>query len=252
MPRSFPDRTSASILALASIAALTAPAAALPNAAPSRPDTVPTFVGEAAEISAADFVYALAEARIPAGFVGAYSDIFKDGGFQRSATLWRDRSREDRREMPLEAAINIFRSRQPRYDVEAREGLLLVHVRDIELSVGPLAKTAERFRVDGVPRPTAFNEAMRLVDQAIPVRGGVVGSLLGMPEETTPADRIGPLITLDVSNVTLLDVLNDIVRQAPGTVWMLLRHAEPPPAGHYTLAFRSAGGGITDFRDKLG
>src|SRR5258706_442411 len=124
MPRSLPDRTSASMLALASIAALTVPAAALPNAAPSLPDTVPSFVGEAAEISVADFAYALAEARISAGFVGAYSDIFKERGFQRSATVWRDRSREDQREIPLEAAINIFRSRQPRYDVETREGLL--------------------------------------------------------------------------------------------------------------------------------
>jgi len=239
-------------MALASAGTLTGPTATSQSSS-SLPENVPRFVGEAAETSVADFAYGLAEARISAGFVGSYSDFFKEGAFHfpRAEAIWQDRSREKGEEIPLQAAVNILRSRQTRYDVEAREGLLIVRAREMELSAGPLAKTAERVRVDGVPRPTAFNEAMRIVDPAIPVRGGVVGSDLGAPEETTAADRIGPLISLDVSNVSLLDVLNEIVTQAPGTVWMLLRHEEPQRSGYYTLAFRSPGGRLLDFSDKL-
>ena len=239
-------------LAVASAETLTGPTAASQSSS-SLPENVPRFVGEAAEISVADFAYALAEARISAGLVGSYGDFFKEGAFHfpRADAIWQDRSREKAEEIPLHAAVNIFRSRHPRYDVDAREGLFLVRAREFELSVGPLAKTTERFRVDGVPRPTAFNEAMRIVDPTIPVRGGVVGSDLGAPEEITAADRIGPLITLDVSNVSFLDVLNEIVSQAPGTVWMLLRHGEPQGSGYYTLAFRSPGGRLMDCSEKL-
>ena len=225
-------------LALGVAVALAASAAAS-EVASSLPDQVPRFVADAAEASVSDFAYALAEARLPGGVV-AFERDFERG----SGTLWQRRSTEEAAGVPLREVVTSFRRRHARYDIEEREGVMLVRARQIELRVGPLAKTADRFRVDGLDPLAALHEAMRMVDASIP--GGVVGSFLGgLPEARAP-------ITLDMPNVTFLEVLNEIVRQAPGTVWILLQHGEPPRRGYYTLGFRAPDGRSMQFKEPLG
>ena len=198
--------------------ALALAVSALPREPSSLPDDVPAFVAAAAERSVGDFAYALAEARVSAGFVSV------EGDFEHaSGTLWHGRTTDQALGVPFQEALTSFRSRHPRYDIEEREGVLLVRARQIAFTVGPLAKTAERFRIDGLHLLVAFHEAMRMVDAAIPA--GVVGSFPGgLPESPAP-------IAFDMTNVTFLEVLNEIVRQAPGTVWILLQHGEPPRRG---------------------
>jgi hypothetical protein len=241
-----------SVLALISAAAVSALASPSPSVVSFLPDKVPRFVVEAAEMLVADFGYALAEARVSAGFVVFENDFFERDFERTSGKIWHRGSVAETEEVPLEAAVSIFHARHPLYDVEQWEGVLLIRAQELKGLGGPLAKKAERFRIEGLPLPTAFNEAMRIVDPGIPARGGVVGSILSSPEEPAPAITPGPLISVDIVNATVVEVLNEIVKQAPGTVWILSRHGRPPQAGYYTLAFRAPEGRITRFDDKLG
>ena len=227
-------------------AALSASSFSSQSMASALPANAPRFLADAAQTSVADFAYGLAEARISAGFLAFDNDFLEPGG-----TLWHRRPMDDAGQVPLETALNIFRTRYPMYDVKDRDGVLLIRARAFGV-VRPLSeKRAERFRLEGVPLATAFNEAMRIVNPAIPVRGGVVGSVLATPDEPVPVTS-DPLVYVDVTNATFVDVLNEIVKQAPGTVWILSRHGESPQAGYYTLAFRLPEGRITRFHDKLG
>jgi hypothetical protein len=49
-----------------------------------------------------------------------------------------------------------------------------------------------------------------------------------------------------------VDVLDEIVGQAPGTVWLLSEHGKPPQPSFYSLAIRMPSGLYALFHDKLG
>jgi len=78
--------------------------------------------------------------------------------------------------------------------------------------------------------------------------GSVVSSADGPP--FTVSDP--PRISVELTQATFLDVLDEIVGQAPGTVWLLSQHGKPPQATYYTLAVRVPNGLQTVFHDKLG
>ena len=197
-------------LLLVPVAALALAESALPREPSSLPDDVPDFVAAAAERSVGDFAYALAEARFPAGVVAFESD-------SRPPVATSYRSSGDDAVVPLEVALGLFRSRHPTYEVEEQDGVLVVRERELDLGQGPLARGAERIRIQVLPLRAAFNQAMRIVDPSIQVRDGFVGSIIGRPAEPSPLGLFRTQVTLDMSNATLPTVLNEIVKQARGT-----------------------------------
>lgn len=211
------------------------------------PETVPAFVAEAAQTSVADLAYALAEASIPAGFV-VFEGDFDDQSIGQSGVLWHLRSEKETRTVPLETVVAAFRARHPGYEVEDRSGALLIRANSIGFV--PLLDEARgnRFQLNGEPLGTAFNKTERLVDPTIPVRGGVVGSVASNPDE--PARSwTEPTVSLDIQNATLVSALNEIVKGAPGTVWVLSRHRNG--SEYYTLAYRMPGGLLARLDDQL-
>jgi len=129
--------------------------------------------------------------------------------------------------------------------------VLVVRERELDLGQGPLARGAERIRIQVLPLRAAFNQAMRIVDPSIQVRDGFVGSIIGRPAEPSPLGLFRTQVTLDMSNATLPTVLNEIVKQARGTVWILSQHGRSPEDQYYTLAFRTWGGTLSQFEEKL-
>lgn len=213
---------------------------------PGVPDPVPSFLADAARTSVADFVCALAEAGVPAGFVLVEGD-FDDEAIRRSGIAWHLRAAKDTRTIPLGNVVAAFRERYPAYEVEDRDGALVVRASVLGV-VRLLEARVDRFRLNATSLGSAFNEAERIVDATIPVRGGLVGSVASNPDEP-PATLTEMTIDLDVRNATLFDALNQIVQQAPGTVWVLSRHRNG--GEYYTLAYRSSGGLMARFDDPL-
>jgi hypothetical protein len=56
-------------------------------------------------------------------------------------------------------------------------------------------------------------------------------------------------VDVDLTDVTLLDVLNGIAGEAPGSVWILTRHRDD--GEYYTLSARIPGGLECHFPDRL-
>jgi hypothetical protein len=219
--------------------------------AASRPENVPRFLAEAAAKSVADFAYGLAEARVSAGFVILESDSIESSLAHGPQILWHLRRREDGSLVPFEDALDVFRSAHPDYEVETSSQLLRIRARAAATASSLFTKRAARVRMDALPLPSAVNRAMRVVDPSIPMADGVVGSIPSSPDDPPVPVADPPRITVDLSQATFLDVLDEIVRQAPGTVWLLSQHGKPPQA-YYTLTIRVPNGLHTAFHDKLG
>ncbi len=152
--------------------------------------------------------------------------------------------------VPSEIVISTFRTKYPGHYIEDRDGVLLIRARKLEVA-GALAGKFPHFQVDGVPLSTAFNEAMRIVNPAVPARSGIIGSIISSPGNSPDASAFST-VSVDVTNASFLDVLNEIVKRVPGTVWILSRHGTAQSGGgYYTLAFRSPEGTITRFDDHL-
>jgi hypothetical protein len=137
----------------------------------------------------------------------------------------------------------MFRDQHPAYDIVERDGVLQIRARALGV-VRPLDRVrADRFRLDRVPASAAFNEAQRIADPTIPVRrGGYVDGLVLNPDEPAPSLEelaADPAVRVDISDATLLDALNAIVKQVPGTIWVLSRHVREK-GQYYTLAYRRA------------
>jgi len=230
-----------------------------PQATSDLPDSVPQFLADAAATSVADFAQALAEARVPAGFVAFDSDFFEsdfDGeAYERGRLLWHRLSLDEHelaRQVPLASAVLGFRGRHRAYDIEERDGVLLIRARALRAVRLLEGVRVDRFRLDGVRLGTAFNEAQRIVDPTIPVVSGSVGSFISDPDKPPPTlaeilAQVDPVVHVDIADVTLLAALNEIAKQTPGTVWILSRNLK----GNYTLAYRRPRGGMGRLHDQL-
>jgi len=220
---------------------------------------VPQFVADAAETSVADFAQALAEARVPAGFVAFDSDFFEsdfDGGaYERGRRLWHRLSLDEHElalQIQLESAVLSFRGRHRAYDVEERDGVLLIRARALRPVRLLEGVRIDRFRLDGVRLGVAFNEAQRIVDPTLPVLSGSVGSFMSDPDKPPPTlaeivALVDPVVHVDIANATLWAGLNEIAKQLPGTVWILSRNLK----GNYTLAYRRPGAQMGRLHDQL-
>ncbi len=248
-------RSGVAVLCLALAASVVADctlAAELPNVVPALPENVPRFLSEAAALSVADFAYGLAEVRVSAGFVVLASDSIESSLAHGARIRWHIRRAEDAKPVALEDVLDVFRNAHPDYEVLSLPGLLRVRARAIATASGLFTKRTPRVRIDTLPLPTAFNRAARVAEPSIPVADGSIASILSSPEDPPVAVSDPPRISVDLTQVTFPDVLDAIVRQAPGTVWLLSQHGKPPQATYYTLAVRIPNGMYTVFEDKLG
>jgi hypothetical protein len=222
------------------------------SGAASLPDSVPRFLADAAALSVADFAYALAEGGVSAGFVILESDAVESSPGHGTHTLWHLRRREDGKPVALEDALDIFRSAHPDYEVLTSAGRLRVRARALATASSLFTKKAARVRMDALPLMSAVNRATRIADPSIPMADGVAGSVVSSPTDPPAIVADPPKITVDLAQATFVDVLDEIVGQAPGTVWLLSEHGKPPQASYYTLAIRIPNGLYTLFHDKLG
>jgi hypothetical protein len=219
-------------------------------AAVARPENVPRLLANAAAMSVADFAYGLAEAGVSAGFVVLEGDSIESSLTRGTQPLWHLR-RQDAGLVPLEDALDIFRTAHPDYEVESSAGVLRIRARAIATASSLFTKRTAHVRMEGLPLPSALNRAMRAADPSIPTSDGVVGSVVSSADSPPFTLSNPPRISVDLTQATFLDVLDEIVGQAPGTVWLLSRHWTPH-ATYFTLTIRVPNGLHTVFHDKLG
>lgn len=210
------------------------------------PETVPEFVNQAASGTVNDFSEALAEAAISAGFVVTASDFD-----QGTTAAWRFRANA-RPKVSLQAAIATFLGAHRGYEIEKQERVLLVRAAELK-GIRVLSKRLQRVRMQGTYLTEAFARTQHLIEPAIPQTGGVAGSVLSSSEEPVSAeDFTEPRVSADLTDVLVLDVFNTLVKQVPGTVWIL--RCEPRGLGEDSsckLAVRRPKGRITVFHDEL-
>lgn len=208
------------------------------------PEKIPQFVTEAAGTSLSDFAYALTEAGLSAGFVAPDTDVIAG-----PLKVWHSVAL-NRTEVQRDTVLGAFRARHPAYETAEQQGVLQVRAREVVAGALVRART-NRFQLDRVPLGTAFQEAMRIVNPAFPVRDGGVASHIVGPGEHSRAPA-HPVVSVDLSNASLFDALNEIVRRAPGTVWLLTERgkSQGQPA-FYTLAYLTPGGYMTEFQNQL-
>ncbi|MGE3277735.1 MAG: hypothetical protein AB7O67_21680 [Vicinamibacterales bacterium] len=92
------------------------------------------------------------------------------------------------------------------------------------------------FSLTDLDVPAAFAAAERAIDPTLPVRGGVVASIIGTPGEPSPTVPAGR-VTVHLTHATLEDILNAIAAESPGTGWVLVRH-EDADGTYDTLSVR--------------
>jgi hypothetical protein len=173
----------------------------------------------AADAGPMPFAAILARARIPAGVVT--TDSPNDRGnpsFSPPATLPLD--------TPLSAALNRFHDRHPAYVIARRAGVV-----SLELPGACARLIGERL----VGPTTLAGDPTRLLVQIVALAAGVRGSPEGVSGPFVNGD-MGPRAPMPSISVTvtqsepLRDALDRVVRQAPGSVWVVWQHTRPDGA----------------------
>jgi hypothetical protein len=186
-----------------------------------------------------DFAYALVEAGVSAGVVVDAASFHEP--LLRGPYAARPMGSEPRvPEVDAEAAAKLFATARRDYDVSVDRDVVLLY---------PVERKTDRFftqqlanvEVANVTVVDATAALLRAIDPSIPKLGGTVGSWLGRAGEAPPTPEMirGPLVSLALNTPTAMDALNEVVRQAPGTVWVLVRYVDVEREGtHYNLAIR--------------
>jgi hypothetical protein len=186
-----------------------------------------------------DFAYALGEAGISAGIV-VDADSYHP---PRPGGLFTPRSMgagtpEVGAEVDAETAARLFAAARRDYNVSVDRDVVVAYQADKKTD--PMF-TEKRANIDvtNVSIDDAAAALLRAIDPSIPKLGGTVGSWLGRPGELPPTPEMvrGPLVSFSLTAPTGIEALNELARQAPGTVWVLVRHVKGEEA-HYTLSIR--------------
>jgi hypothetical protein len=182
-----------------------------------------------------DFAYALGEAGVSAGVVidaGSFHPPRPDGALTPRSTGARAP------EVEAEAAAKLFAASRRDYEVSVDRDVVVAYQADKRTDPLFTQKRAN-IEVANVSIDDAAAALLRAIDPSIPKLGGTVGSWTGRPGEAPPTPETirGPLVSLYLTAPTGIEALNELARQAPGTVWVLVRHVDREGA-HYTLAIR--------------
>jgi hypothetical protein len=207
---------------------------------------VPEFVARAAAMGASDVAYALSEAHIPAGVVLPLADLDRP-----ASRPWRREEKTDTRSSVASVSELLARA-SPGYRVQDAEGVLLVRGPGVEDSAPPFAKRLGRFHIVSGSVSLAFAQAQQRVNPTITGGGGELGSVLTPGDEPplTTEEIVGPPISMDLANPTLVEILNEIVWQAPGTVWMLASGRDNQGT-YYQVALRRPRGRLSRGQKEL-
>lgn len=215
---------------LSALTLVAMPAAIAPPACPTAEALMPAFVFTAARATPSDFASALSEAHVCAGFIA------REGEAGRVTRAWRHDATEPAR--TLKEALGAFQSIHSDFEIRLVEGLFLIRDKRANVETRPLTARIPVFEVFNTRAIEALRQAVGRVIPGLPRRGGVVGSVLGRPEDPHPSedDLLGPPVTLRLENVTLRDALVGIGRVSPGVVWMLTE--SPPGSDKTAVAYR--------------
>ena len=203
------------------------------------PPAVPAAVHEAAGMSVRDFATSLSHVGISGGFIVAKSDHD-----QAPSRHWQALVRSDDRDpVPIGRILERFGRASEGYAVDVRRGQILVSRRNETLPY-PLRLSVEKFVVNDVPITEAWTAVRRLVDPSVPPDRGYAFSILGRADGPLPSL---PRVSLDLERVTVLDILAELVCQAPGTVWSLVVHDdEDTPVYQFAIIWPIGGGSISE------
>jgi hypothetical protein len=172
-------------------------------------DRVPRAVERAARHGTIEqFANAVAAARIPTGFVIAAED-------NRRPKTWRPDSAEN--EGPpadLEDAVSQFERRNPHYVVRHRDGVLRIRPAAETPCVRAVEQTFDGMTASGMAFEVVY-EAVRARnrDQSPAPPPGLVGSIASSP------DPYRTFVSVDLQQASLADILDAVVRDAPGLGW---------------------------------
>jgi hypothetical protein len=198
--------------------------------------------------SAVDFAYALGEAGISAGFV------VDEDAYHPPRPARKPAPRPTGPVTPTvdaEPLSKLFEASRPDYFVSVERDVVVGQHNSAKAD--PLL-TTRRTNIDvaNVSIGDAVMAAVKTVDPSLAGYGGTVGSWPGRPGESTPTAEAmrGPLVSVYLTRPTLIEALNEIARQAPGTVWLLVRHSRPEGV-HYTLAVRKPNQQLSQYQFQL-
>lgn len=192
-------------------------------------------VATASSGSPIDFAYALGEAGVSAGVVVDAASFHRPRLDRPLAPRLAGRRAAV---VDADAVSKLFAASRRDYAVSVDREVVLLHHADGKDDAF-LGQKRGDIEATNVTIDDAIVAVIRSIDPSIPKIGGTVGSWLSRPEEPAPTAEMlrGPLVSLFLTAPTPVEALNDIARQAPGTVWVLVRHAGQNGT-HYTLAVR--------------
>jgi hypothetical protein len=207
---------------------------------------VPELVARAAAVGARDLAYALSEARIPAGVVLPLAELDRP-----ASRPWQHQEQTDTSYSVANVGELLARA-SPGYRIQEAEGVLLVRGPSIEDSAPPFSKRLGRFQIVSGSVSLAFARAQQRVNPTISGEGGEVGSVLGRGGDPplTTEEIVGPPISMDLANPTFIEILSEIVRQAPGAVWMLAS-GNDNQGTYYQVALRRPPGRLSRGEKEL-
>jgi hypothetical protein len=196
----------AAVLAFAIVGAALAPA----------PDTVPAGLLLLADRAALEFATLLATAHVPAGIeLREADDVYAAGHPEFNPTFNFDEATT----IPAGDLVNAFNAKHCCYRAEWTDGVFVIRPVDERTEfLEELSSINEPIRVTGV-----MDAARRVMCQLVPslCQGAMIGGQLGSPETAGFYDSV----TIDGTGTTVMETLNQIVRQSPRT-WNVVTRLE--------------------------
>jgi hypothetical protein len=170
------------------------------------------------------FVHLLAEAGVPAGLEMRQADFERRFGLARpwDRADWSQEKLARQAKVPIEQVVSAFNEHHADYRATIIDTVVVI--RPVPQRVTYLDSPAPFGRLRAVGLMTIAERVFASLDPALDRPGGRPGSSLGQ------ADR-GWNLELSVTGVglTILEALNEIVRQAPGHQWLVVTTAGDTP-----------------------
>jgi hypothetical protein len=126
--------------------------------------------------------------------------------------------------MPLMLVLDRFNRTHPEMVANSTDGVFVMRtIRGLNDPTSMLNQRVSTFSVNDVMLDQAFANVRRIFDSSVrvPVGDGIAGSFPGgIESRLEELDRLRRLrVSVLLRNTTVLEILNAIVRAAPGTVW---------------------------------
>jgi hypothetical protein len=180
----------------------------------------PAFLAASAQGTVVDFALALSRARIPASVCDDWTPEPPD----KFGIQWGWASRRTHVGLAnnggtvgMSAVLSQFQGAHANYEVLDADGIVRVRPSHRCSCERLLAMPVRSFHARGILHDV-FNAVERVIDPSVPVRHGLMGSIAG----AEPVDDFMPIVDVRRSSGSVRDLLDQIVVQTPGTVWIML------------------------------